>query len=193
MCDKFDIAAKGQDIFMNAKDIRSLQVTHLYQLGGVIERSSFTVQPQPLPLNRLNKLVLKNVTWTFAAFRNQDGNFVGIAPRPQFGQPCSATFVKNTFIVDGNLVTDADTERHCLIHTEFSTDDDNKVKLEFRDCVYDSRFGAETKTCIAKVFSKGKYTFKIADFGGLPIEQALFIKPGTVPVISNGKAVITIP
>jgi hypothetical protein len=110
--------------------------------------------PQPTPLNRLNALTFQKVNWIFTAFRNDKGNFIGIAPRAQFGEPCSATFIENDFRVNGNLATDATTEQHCLVETEYMPDTGNAVILEFRNCTYDRRFGRDAKTFIAKVVSR---------------------------------------
>lgn len=95
-----------------------------------------------------------NVTWIFSAYRNTKGNFIGIAPRPQYGERCSAKFINNTFRVNGHLVTDASTEQHCLIETEYLAEAGNEVKFGFSGCTYDARFGHDTKTYIAKVMSE---------------------------------------
>jgi hypothetical protein len=192
-CEMLDLAAKGQAIFINADNIESTKSTNLYQLGGLIKNSTFNMLPQPTPLNRLNALTFKNVTWIFSAYRNAKGNFIGIAPTPQYGERCSATFIQNTFSVNGELVTDAATEQHCLVATEYSAVAGNEVTLEFSNCNYDKRFGNENKTHIAKVFSRGQWKIKKSDFIRIPMERALLInQTATINNIGNN-IVITIP
>ncbi len=186
VCEMFDLAAKGQAIFLNADNIESKRSTNLYQLGGVIKNSTFNMLPQPTPLNRLNALTFQKVNWIFTAFRNDKGNFIAISPRAQYGEPCSATFIENDFRVNGNLATDATTEQHCLIETEYMPDTGNAVTLEFRNCTYDRRFGRDAKTFIAKIVSRGQYKFKIDDLMGIPVAKALMIKPtATITTIDN--------
>jgi hypothetical protein len=75
-----------------------------------------------------------------------------------------------------------------LIETEYSTTPaTNAVNLEFRKCVYDSRVGSPTfpNTHIAKVHERGHWKFKVADFGGIPQNMALSIKP-TATTVTNG-------
>lgn len=190
-CEMFDLAAKGHAIFLNADNVESTRSTNLYQLGGVIKNSTFKMQEQPTALNRLNDLTFKQVTWIFSAYRNTKGNFIGIAPRPQYGERCSAKFINNTFRVNGNLVTDASTEQHCLIETEYLAEAGNEVKLGFIGCTYDARFGHDTKTYIAKVTSRGHWKFRKSDFGGIPVERALLIKPtAAVNVVGNTVSII---
>lgn len=189
VCDMFDLAAKGQAIFLDADNIESKKSTNLYQLGGQIRNSTFNMLPQPTPLNRLNALTFKKVNWIFTPFRNAKGNFAGLSPRAQYGEPCSATFIQNIFKLNGELETDAATEQHCLIETEYLAGTGNEVTLKFQNCSYDERFGHEAKTCIAKVFSQGQWKFKIADFMGIPLTSALLIK-STATINTVGHNVI---
>ena len=193
VCETFDIAAKGKAIFLDAANITATSSTHLYQAGGMIRNASFTTLPHPTPLNRLNNLTFKNVSWKFQAFRNTKGNFIGISPQPQYGEPCSATFIENTFKVAGDLITDDETEFHSLIDTTYVPAAGNAVTLLFSKCSYDDRFGKEAKTFIAQAVGRGHYSFRIADFGGIPWERAIFIKPGITPVTIWGKLIIHIP
>lgn len=192
-CEMFDLAAKGHAIFLDANNVESTRSTNLYQLGGVIKNSTFHMQEQPTPLNRLNDLTFKNVTWIFSAYRNTKGNFIGIAPRPQYGERCSAKFINNTFRVNGHLVTDASTEQHCLIETEYLAEAGNEVKFGFSGCTYDARFGHDTKTYIAKVMSRGHWKFRKSDFGGIPVERALLIRPTATVNITGDFVLITVP
>ena len=176
-CEMLDIAAKGKAIFMEADNIETTRSTSLYQVGGLIKKAIFNMQAQPAPLNRLNALTFKNVNWIFKPYRNNKGNFIGIAPKPQYGEPCSARFINNTFKLNGSLVTDALTEQHCLIETEHLAGDGNTVTLEFSNCTYDSRFGVDAKTFIAKVHASGNWRFKKSDFGNIAVEKALLIAP----------------
>ena len=189
----FDLAAKGKAIFLDADNVESTKSTNLYQLGGRIRNSTFNMLPQPTPLNRLNSLVFQKVKWIFMAYRNMEGNFIGIAPRCQYGEPCSATFIQNIFKVIGDLVTDDATGKHFLIETEYLAEVGNVVTLEFRDCTFDNRFGNEDKTYIAKVISRGQWKFKLSDLMGIPLERALLIKPGAIINTSNGIVKIDIP
>lgn len=191
-CEMLDLAAKGQAIFLAADTIQSTKSTNLYQVGGLIQNSIFTMQPAPTPLNRLNAMTFKRVNWIFTAFRNLKGNFIGIAPRPQYDEPCSATFIQNVFKVKGALVTDDETEQHCLIETEYLSGTGNKVTLEFRDCSYDNRFGIDDKTYIAKVSSAGQWIFRKSDFMGIPVDEALLIRPGATVTTVGNKITITI-
>lgn len=193
VCERLDLAAKGQAIFMDADKVRSTVSTNIYQLGGKIQNSIFYLLPEPTPLNRLNALVFKRVNWVFTAFRNTKGNFIGLSPRPQYGEACSATFIENTFKVRGSLVTDAETEWHSLVETENSPLAGNSVDLTFRNCRYDTRFGIDDKTVIGKLVCRGKYKFRRADFNGIPVDEALFIKPTATINTIAGTVHITIP
>lgn len=192
-CERLDLAAKGKAIFMDADKVRSTVSTNIYQLGGKIQNSVFQMLPVPTPLNRLNDLVFRRVNWVFTAFRNVKGNFIGLSPRPQYGETCSATFIDNTFKVRGSLVTDAETEWHSLVETENSPLAGNSVDLTFRNCRYDGRFGVAEKTVIGKLICRGKYKFRKADFNGISVDEALFVKSTATIATIAGTVHITIP
>jgi hypothetical protein len=187
-CEMLDLAAKGQAIFVDADNVESTKSTNLYQLGGLIKNSKFNMLPQPTPLNRLNALTFKNVTWIFSAYRNAKGNFIGIALRPQYGESCSARFIQNVFRINGELLTDDSTEQHCLIDSEYLAEAGNEVNFEFRKCSYDKRFGRQDKTYIARVTTRGQWKFSKSDFIGIATMRALLIK-NTATINSMGNNV----
>ena len=109
---------------------------------------------------------------------------MGLAPKSQYGDECSAIFEQNIFKIKDNESFNSG----FLIETEYSiTPATNIVNLEFRQCVYDSRVGsvAFPNTHIAKVYERGHWKFKVADFGGIPQNMALSIRP-TATTTTNG-------
>jgi len=192
-CEVFDLAAKGKSIFIQGDNIQSTESTNLYQLGGKITNSVFNLQNHPTPLNRLNAIIFKKVKWIFTFYINEKGNFIGLAPRPQYGENCSATFIENEFKVNGTLVTDASTEQHCLVETETIEGEGNDINLVFKNCRYDNRFGKDDKTYIAKVFAKGEWQFRLVDFKSIPIDKALLIKKTALKTVTGGILKIVIP
>jgi hypothetical protein len=190
VCDILDLAAKGQAIFLDAHKIESRKSTNLYQLGGLMQNCTFNLLPQFIRLNRLNALVFKEVTWIFLADVN--GKVLGLAPRAQSGELCSATFQQNTFKVKGNFT------KGQLIETEHSaqtpTESNNAVNLEFINCNYDERFGSVNlpDAHIAQIREKGTWKFTLSDFRGVPWERMLLIPHDVRPSTNAGNLVITI-
>lgn len=191
VCEYLDLAAKGKAIFLNAKNIKTSKSAYLYQIGGLVQNCTFIVPAgEDRRLFRLNAPVFKKVTWLISADAN--GKIMGLSPRSQYGDPCSAIFERNTFKIKDNQSFNSG----FLIETEYSTiPATNAVNLELRNCVYDNRVGslAFPNTHIAKVHERGHWKFRTADFGGIPQNMALLIKPTAITTTNGGFLEVAIP
>jgi hypothetical protein len=181
-CEVIDLAAKGKAIFLDADHIISTTSTGLYELGGNVQNSTFKMLPQATTLNRLNNIVFKKVEWIFSAYQDSLGYFIGIAPRAQYQEECSATFVGNTFKVNGELINNSGTKGLYLIETEYSsTVPGNSIRLKFDNCIYDERFinAGSAKMYVAKVFERGSYIFDTPLLGlaNPGLNNSLLVKP----------------
>lgn len=178
-CEVIDLAAKGKAIFLDADNIKSTTSTSLYQIGGLVQNSTFNMLPQATQLIRLNHIIFKDVTWIFSAYQDDRGYFIGIVPRAQYGDDCSDTFIQNSFLVNGDLINNAQTKAAYLIETEFSVAElANNINLRFESCSFDPKFinSDVNKAYIAKVDERGTYEFLGLGFNESTFERSFVIK-----------------
>ena len=175
--DRIEIAAKGKAIWMNATHLYSKLSFNVYQVGGTIAYSILNKGSESR-LNRLNKLVFENVTWILTA--KDTGEMFGIRPTAQYGEVCEASFINNDFKVNGVFTNGS------LITSEYSRElPENEVKVTFRDCTYDLRFGSPVfpDTFIISANERGTWRIQNSDFGNRSINRALHTNTAHAEVI----------
>ncbi|MEO5682833.1 MAG: hypothetical protein ABIQ88_09335 [Chitinophagaceae bacterium] len=159
--DYIDIAAKGHVLYIQGDQLETKKGFNLYQATGFIKRSIFRREGQDPRLFRLNHFLFEKVKWIFTAVEEGPNKemIMGIRPVTQYGEPFSATFLKNEFLVDGPFTGGQ------LISSEFTRlEPGNILDVIFKNCKYDNRFGTG-EFPIAIVREKGTCTFKKTDFG----------------------------
>jgi hypothetical protein len=132
---------------------------------------------------RLSRLDMKfeSVDWRFVVHdpvppQHQKPFVTGIEAIPRFGEHCRAVFLRNSFLVEGNLPPDV--TGHLISGDALAADpnvSDDQVFLEFDACRFDPRFGSHAfpGTHIANPSTPGVWAFQQADWNGLPLDQAL--------------------
>jgi hypothetical protein len=177
--DRCGLASKGYVLNLTAGRLNIREEFVADQVTGMVQNSIIYKGTDP----RLSRLDMKfeSVDWRFVVHdpvppQHQKPFVTGIEAIPRFGEHCRAVFLRNSFLVEGNLPPDV--TGHLISGDALAADpnvSDDQVFLEFDACRFDPRFGSHAfpGTHIANPSTPGVWAFQQADWNGLPLDQAL--------------------
>ena len=174
---KLDLGAKGFVLDLTATGITVTEEFTADQVSGTLQNS--IIHKAANPIARLDMQFL-NVQWKFPVLKDRLGKpFVrGLLATTRDSEPCRAVFRNNTFSVVGPMTPEIPGQ---LIAGEQVAAIDhvsgNEVLLNFEACAFDPRFGSDgfRNTHIGHTATRGVWTFRRADFQGVPLARALLV------------------
>jgi hypothetical protein len=169
------LAAKGKVFVLDACDLTTSESFFVYEAGGVIRNSTLRSGSDGR-LFRLNDLVFDHVTWILD--HDAAGAVFGLRPFSAFGDPCTVTFLGNTFVANGNPTSgEIITSEYSRKVPPDSTVPDNSVTVTATGCTYPDAFRRRDGMPIAIVRERGDWTFAVADLGDRDLKKAIVQGP----------------